>query len=112
MLITLQRAKQQLVIDDDLDNDKISALIPQAIGLVIADIGRDIYQTAAEVPENAEAPIILESLSAYQRANLETAALLQLSSLWHTTEAHSEKSASTTPAYKTAIKPFVRVLVG
>lgn len=112
MLITLQRAKQQLVIDDDLDNDKISALIPQAIGLVVADIGRDIYQTAGEVPENAAAPIVLDDLNIYHRANLETAVLLQLSSLWQTTEAHSEKSASATPAYQTAIKPFMQVFVG
>jgi len=112
MLISLDRAKQQLVIDDDLDNDKISALIPQAIGLVIADLGRDIYHTASEVPDTAEAPIILDTLSVYQRANLETAALLQLSSLWQTTEADSHKVSNATLAYKTAIKPFIRVFVG
>jgi hypothetical protein len=112
MLITLERAKQQLVIDDDLDNDKISALITQAIGLVIADIGRDIYQTASEVPDNAEAPIILDTLKEYHLRNLETAVLLQLGSLWQTTEADSHKVSNATLAYKTAIKPFIGVFVG
>ncbi|MBD1583495.1 head-tail connector protein [Pseudoalteromonas sp. S16_S37] len=112
MLITLEMAKQQLCIGDDLDNDKVSMLIPQAIGLVVADVGRDIYQSNADVPESAEAPIILDGLSPYQLSNLQTAVLLQLGSLWVNTEADTTKNASETPAYKTAIKPFRRTLVG
>ncbi|GEK08936.1 head-tail connector protein [Pseudoalteromonas peptidolytica] len=112
MIITLVRAKQQLNVEDDFDNPKIEALIPQAIGLVVADIGRDIYQTGAEVPENAECPIILDEISPFKRANLETATLLQLGSLWSTAEAETSRPMTETKAYQSAIKPFVRVLVG
>lgn len=112
MLITLNRAKQQLVIEDNEDDSKIEALIPQAIGLVVSDIGRDIYQSAIDVPENAEYPIVLDELNQYHKACLETAVLLQISSLWLSTEATSEKTASETPAYRSATRLFTRSLLG
>lgn len=114
MLIDLARAKDQLGIDqaDDFEDTRITRLINQAIGLVCSDIGRLIYQTAAEVPEGTEAPIILDELQPYQLANLETACLLQISSLDSNREVEIANSMAKNPAYTTAIKQFKRVLIG
>lgn len=114
MLATLNQAKDQLGIDidDNYHNEKLERLIIRAVGLVCSDIGRDIYQTAAEVPEGAEAPIVLDGLSDIKKAQLETACLLQISSLDSNREVDTEKSLTTNPAYTSAIKGFRRVLIG
>lgn len=114
MLTTLDQAKDQLGIDrhDDYHNERIQSLITRAVGQVVGDIGRDIYQTAEEVPEDAESPVVLSEQSPHKLAQLETACLLQISSLDSNREVETEKSLTKNPAYTTAIKPFRRVLIG
>lgn len=114
MLTTLNQAKDQLGIDidDDYHNESLERLIIRAVGLVCSDIGRDIYQTAEEVPESAEAPIVLNELSAIKKSQLETACLLQISSLDSNREVDTEKSLNKNPAYTSAIKGFRRVIIG
>ena len=72
MLTTLNQAKDQLGIDidDDYHDERLQSLIIRAVGLVCSDIGRDIYQTAEEVPESTEAPIVLNQLSEIKKSML------------------------------------------
>ena len=112
MIVTLARAKQQLGIDDNDEDDAINALILQAVALVCADLGRDVYETALEVPENAEAPIVLEALSPLKKASLDTAVLLMISHLHTHRDKDLDAKLSLNSAYTTALKPFVRVLIG
>ncbi len=112
MIVTLERAKQQLGIYDNDEDDAIDALILSAVALVCADLGRDVYQTAAEVPENAEAPIVLEALSPLRKASLDTAVLLMITHLHTHRERDIEAKLTTNSAYTTALKPFARVLIG
>lgn len=112
MLVSLERAKQQLLIEDDYDDAQIEQLIPAAVGLVVADLGRDIYQKAAEVPENADAAIVLAELPEYKVVCLQTAVLLRLSSLWVNRESEQSSSQIENPAYASALRPFKRVLLG
>jgi Phage QLRG family, putative DNA packaging. len=107
-IVTLERAKQQLNIDldDTYDDDKINNLIAVAIGLVVSDLNRDVYEKAAEVPENADSPLVIESLNPHKKSNFQIAVLLQLGTLWQCAESEQEKQTNTSKAYLTAIKPL------
>ena len=114
MLVTTNQAKIQLEIeqDDDYYDEQIPDLIDRATGQVCGDIGRPIFETADQVPEQTEAPIILANLLPYETANLRTACLLQISSLFSNREVETDKPLNKNAAYTTAIKGFKRIIIG
>lgn len=114
MLVTPSEAKTQLEIEqtDTYYDDQIPSLINRAIGQVCGDIGRPIYENADQVPEGTESPIVLANLPAYQVAQLQTAVLLQISSLFSNREVETDKPLNKNPAYTTALKGFRRVIIG
>jgi hypothetical protein len=111
LVSTTEAMAQVNEIDEDA-TQYVESLIDRAIGLVESDLGRAIYATAAEVPTDEEAPIILESLKATRKAALKAAVLLILADLYAVREASTVQTFATNPAYIAATASFRRVLIG
>ncbi len=111
-LLTLVEAKQQLNELSDEDDLYIESLIPAAMGLVEASIGRDILEKQSDITDASVDPVIFELLTPSKQASLKVAIKLQLSSLYINREADIDSGSVNNPAYELAIASFKRVRIG
>ena len=112
MLLSLDEAKAQLNEVGTEDDAYISSLIEAASGLVEQHIGKDIYLTAAEVPEGASPVVVMEALKSTRQAALKAAISLALASLFMNRESDTDVDLKSNPAFTACLAGFKDVIVG
>lgn len=111
-IVTLEDTKLQLNIIDNDEDIVVNNMLDAAIGMVEHLLQRDIYETAAAVPEATVNAIVFDELKQSKQAALSMAVKLVVSTLYIYREADLDVVLTENPALQACLSGFNCVVVG